>query len=47
MEMGYGRKFRKSTLETVKGLAHNSFSSLVREEGDLYLYLELMKHGLC
>ena len=45
--MGYGIKFRKPTLETVKGLAHKSFSSLMREEGDLYLYLELMKHELC
>ena len=25
--MGYGRKFRKPTLETVKGLAHKSYSS--------------------
>ena len=45
--MGYGRKSRKPTLETVKGLAHKSFSSLIREEGDLYLSLELMKHELC
>ena len=46
-EMGYGRKFRKPTLETVNRLAHKSFSSLMREERDLYLFMELMKHELC